>query len=94
MIWHAVSEPLLRQALTVIPVAHWRALFTRLLRDLKAHRSGFPDLIAFHTQTQTYRLLEVKGPGDRLQDHQARWMDFFLEVGIPCAVIPVSWPTP
>lgn len=89
--WRYVSASLLRTAMTCIPVAHWKVIFTRLWQDLKAHRSGFPDLIALNPSAGSYRLLEVKAPGDRLQDHQARWMDVFLQHGIPCAVVPVHW---
>ncbi|MBN7134698.1 hypothetical protein ACP89_21425, partial [Pseudomonas oleovorans] len=65
--------------------------FTRLLRDLKANRAGMPDLIQFYPQEQRYRMIEVKGPGDRLQDNQKRWLAFAAERGIPVEVCYVSW---
>jgi len=48
----------------------------------------------FDTVQQTFELVEVKAPGDRVQDNQARWMDYFLRHGIPCRVIHASWPNP
>jgi len=33
----------------------------------------------------------VKGPGDRLQDHQIRWLQFFAGEGIPASVCYVRW---
>lgn len=90
--WAQLNEPLIRQALACIPVEALRVIFQRMLDDLKAHRSGFPDLIVFDTAQQTFELVEVKAPGDRIQDNQARWMDYFLRHGIPCRVIHVAWP--
>jgi hypothetical protein len=36
-------------------------------------------------------MIEVKGPGDRLQDNQIRWLHYFAEHGIPVAVCYVQW---
>jgi hypothetical protein len=89
--WEALSAELLTLALDCIPPAHLRALFTRLLADLKSNRSGFPDLIQFWPQEKRYLMLEVKGPGDRLQDNQIRWLDYCVRHGIPVAVSHVTW---
>lgn len=89
--WSVLDEPLLELALDCIPAAHLRLLFTRLLRDLKNNRSGFPDLIQFWPAEKCYRMVEVKGPGDRLQDNQVRWLDYCVQHEIPVAVCYVSW---
>lgn len=89
--WDVLDDELLTLALDCIPPAHLRALFTRLLADIKNNRSGFPDLIQFWPQEQRYLMLEVKGPGDRLQDNQLRWLDYCIRHGIPVAVSHVSW---
>lgn len=89
--WGVLDEVLLDLALQCIPAAHLHACFTRLLRDLKANRVGMPDLIQFYPQEQRYRMIEVKGPGDRLQDNQKRWLAFAAEQGIPVEVCYVSW---
>ena len=89
--WNLLGEELLEQALTCIPAEHLRACFERLLRDLKANRAGMPDLIQFYPAERRYRLIEVKGPGDRLQDNQKRWLAFAAEHGIPVEVCYVSW---
>ena len=93
--WEALDEALLQQALDCIPAAHLRACFERLMTDLKVNRAGFPDLIQFLPPgaggEPRYRLIEVKGPGDRLQDNQRRWLAFFHAQGIPAAVCHVSW---
>jgi hypothetical protein len=36
-------------------------------------------------------MIEVKGPGDRLQDHQTRWLEFCVSQGIPVSVCYVRW---
>lgn len=89
--WNLLDEALLELALACIPAAHLRACCERLLRDLRANRAGMPDLIQFHPAERHYRLIEVKGPGDRLQDNQRRWLAFAAEHGIPVEVCYVSW---
>jgi hypothetical protein len=89
--WDALDEEVLALALDCIPPAHLRVLFTRLLADIKSNRSGFPDLIQFRPQEKRYLMLEVKGPGDRLQDNQIRWLDYCARHGIPVAVSHVTW---
>lgn len=89
--WNVFSEELLEQALRCIPAAHLKACFQRLLRDIKANRAGMPDLIQFYPNERRYRMIEVKGPGDRLQDNQKRWLAFCAEHGIPVQVCYVKW---
>lgn len=89
--WGMLDEARLGLALQCIPAAHLHACFTRLLRDLKANRAGMPDLIQFYPQEHRYRMIEVKGPGDRLQDNQKRWLSFAAEHGIAVVVCYVRW---
>ncbi|MEQ6888426.1 VRR-NUC domain-containing protein [Halomonas sp. CS7] len=97
--WGALDEALLERALACLPPADLRACFERLLGDLKANRAGLPDLIQFRPEAPAgeprYRLIEVKGPGDRLQDNQRRWLAFFRAQGMPAVVCHVAWqPSP
>lgn len=89
--WSALSEELLEHALHCLPAEHLRHWFRRLLMDIKANRSGMPDLIQFYPDERRYRMIEVKGPGDRLQDNQLRWLDFYAEHGMPVVVCYVQW---
>jgi len=89
--WPALSPELLQQALQCIPPDHLKKWFRRLLDDIPGNRSGFPDLIQFWPLERRYRMLEVKGPGDRLQDNQKRWMAFFSRHDMPVAVCFVRW---
>ena len=89
--WGLLDEGLLNTALACIPAAHLRAYFGRLLSNLRENRSGLPDLVQFWPAEARYRMIEVKGPGDRLQDNQQRWMQFCLERAIPVTVCHVRW---
>jgi tetratricopeptide (TPR) repeat protein len=89
--WGALTEDLLDQALDCLPAEHLKHWFNRLLLDIKANRAGMPDLIQFWPQDKTYRMIEVKGPGDRLQDNQLRWIEFCHEHQMPIAVCYVQW---
>ncbi|MCH8619709.1 VRR-NUC domain-containing protein [Undibacterium sp. TS12] len=89
--WDTISTELLDIALSCIPPAHLRCSFERILQDIKANRNGFPDLIQFWPQERRYQMIEVKGPGDRLQDNQKRWLDFCATHQMPVSVCYLSW---
>lgn len=89
--WGTLTPQLLEQALHCLPVEHLRHWFRRLLLDIKANRTGMPDLIQFYPEQRRYRMIEVKGPGDRLQDNQLRWLDFCADHGMPVVVCYVQW---
>ena len=95
VIWPVITEELLSLALDCLPPADLERLFRRLLLNIREHRSGFPDLIRFLPNAaepdKRYEMIEVKGPGDRLQDHQIRWLEFFAVEGIPASVCYVRW---
>jgi hypothetical protein len=89
--WDFLDEELLDLALACIPAAHLRNWFERILLDLKANRAGFPDLIQFWPAEKRYNMIEVKGPGDRLQDNQLRWIDYCAEHDMPISVCYLQW---
>ena len=87
--WGLLSDELLKLVLDLIPPKHLQIIFRRMLVDLKNNTSGFPDLICF--DHEGYRLIEVKGPGDKLQKNQRRWFQYFLANGLPVSVVNVEW---
>ena len=89
--WGLLSETLLDWALTCFPAAHLRRWFEWIVRDVRANRSGFPDLVQFWPAERRYRLIEVKGPGDRLQDNQRRLLEFCVAHDMPVSVCRVRW---
>jgi hypothetical protein len=86
--WHHIDRTLLSWALECFPSAHLRAWFEWILRDVKENRAGFPDLVQFYPEERAYRLIEVKGPGDRVQDNQRRLLEYCVSRGIP---VEVCW---
>lgn len=89
--WEALSDELISLALACIPAAHLKQWFERILLDIKTNRSGFPDLIQFWPAEQRYNMIEVKGPGDRLQDNQLRWIDYCAAHQMPISVCYLQW---
>jgi len=89
--WDVLTPELVALALNCIPARDLRLLFERLLVNVRSNRSGFPDLIQFFIEENNYRMLEVKGPGDKLQDNQIRWLDYCCKHSVPVAVCYVQW---
>ena len=88
--WQVIDRSLLQLALERIPAKHLLSVFERLLVDLRSNRSGLPDLIVF-PDTGGYQLVEVKGPGDKLQANQSRWIRHFEQIKLPFEVVNVQW---
>jgi hypothetical protein len=89
--WDYLDRGILELALACIPPAHLKLWFRRILQDVKDNRTGFPDLIQFFPNEKRYDMIEVKGPGDRLQDNQLRWIDYCAEHGMPVTVCYLQW---
>ncbi len=89
--WRRIDADLIETVTRVIPADHLLAIWERMLFDPRENRRGFPDLIALGEAPGAYCMVEVKGPGDALQESQKRWLRFFEQQGIPAAVAWVSW---
>jgi hypothetical protein len=89
--WDYLDPGLIGLALDCIPVAHLKKWCERILQDVKANRTGFPDLIQFWPAERRYNMIEVKGPGDRLQDNQLRWIEYCATHQMPIAVCYLQW---
>jgi hypothetical protein len=92
--WDFLDRAILELALDCIPAAHLRLWCERILHDVRDNRCGFPDLIRFRphaTDGQRYEMIEVKGPGDRLQDNQLRWIAYCAAHGMPVTVCYLQW---
>ena len=83
-----LTEDLIRLSVERIPVSVWQGVFRFLLKDLRQHKAGLPDLIRFPAN-EGFELLEVKGPGDTLQKNQKVWFAEFERLGIAARVIRV-----
>jgi hypothetical protein len=91
--WSALDRTLLRWALDCFPARHLRVWFEWILRNVQDNRAGFPDLVQFWPNERRYRLIEVKGPGDRVQDNQRRLLEYCVLHEMPVAVCYAKWNT-
>jgi VRR-NUC domain/Fanconi anemia-associated nuclease SAP domain len=89
--WPVISRRILECAMGCIPAPHLKAWFELMARDFRANRCGFPDLIQLWPLQRRYRLIEVKAPGDRLQDNQRRVLSLCADFNMPVAVCKVQW---
>jgi hypothetical protein len=89
--WQVLTTELLELSLTCIRAEDIKLYCTRLLRGLRENCTGLPDLIQFDLQKHSYKMIEVKGPGDRLQDNQRRWLHYCSEHKLPMEVCQVTW---
>lgn len=92
--WSALDLQCVRLALQCIPALHLKQIFVRILSNIREYRSGLPDLIQFFPLQNKYEWIEVKGPGDRLQDNQQGWLRFFSQNHMPARVCYVDWKQP
>ncbi len=86
--WGSIDEMLLNLIKQSISHEMLADLFEVMLQDLKLYRSGMPDLIAF--KQQEFQWIEVKGPGDSLQESQWRWITQFERLNVPFSVCYVN----
>jgi len=89
--WDYLDWPIIELALDCIPAAHLKLWCQRILQDVRDNRTGFPDLIQFWPDEARYNMVEVKGPGDRLQDNQLRWIEYCAAHGMPLTVCYLQW---
>lgn len=66
------------------------AMAERILTDHRHCRAGRPDLTMWNPQTKKFKLVEVKGPGDRLSQKQILWLDFFIRHGVEAEVCHIE----
>ena len=90
--WEAVHLENLLTCFTALNHAQWLGIFHHLLADLKHHKTGFPDLFQYHQGVA--RFIEIKGPGDQLQDNQRDWLSVFGRLQIPADVCYVQFLEP
>ncbi|KAL4077221.1 VRR-NUC domain-containing protein [Scleroderma yunnanense] len=60
-----------------------------LCEDYAVRMSGGPDLFLWNTEECTCKFVEVKGPGDTLQENQKVWIDILLRAPVPVEICRV-----
>ncbi|KAK7694026.1 hypothetical protein QCA50_003602 [Cerrena zonata] len=61
-----------------------------MCEDYASRTSGVPDLIIWNAEESTGKFVEVKGPGDSLQENQKVWVDVLVRAGVPVDVCHVA----
>ncbi|GAB2265175.1 hypothetical protein Dimus_000240 [Dionaea muscipula] len=92
---HSLSE--LRAAVVCIGGPCLALLCRLLAQDYRSWSSGMPDLLLwrFHGDySGEAKLVEVKGPRDRLSEQQRAWLLVLMDCGFCAEVCKVSPPTP
>ncbi|EAR07947.1 VRR-NUC domain-containing protein [Reinekea blandensis] len=87
--WSALDLDTVLVCFDALEQPQWQGIFDHLLTDLRQYRSGFPDL--FQAHEGQHRFIEIKGPGDKLQDNQIAWLTVFARLGIPADVLYVRY---
>ncbi|GFT37748.1 hypothetical protein NPIL_467591 [Nephila pilipes] len=62
----------------------------RLAMDFRFTRSGVPDLVVWNPEAQHVKIVEVKGPGDKLSSKQILWLDYLIQLGADAEVCLVE----
>ncbi|NXG31173.1 FAN1 nuclease, partial [Dromaius novaehollandiae] len=65
-------------------------VFRRLSKDLRHCRGGLPDLVVWSTHSNHFKLVEVKGPNDRLSYKQIIWLSELKKLGATVEVCHVQ----
>ncbi|XP_068060259.1 fanconi-associated nuclease 1 isoform X2 [Anomalospiza imberbis] len=65
-------------------------VFRRLSRDLRHCRGGLPDLLVWRSHSRHFKLVEVKGPNDRLSPKQMLWLSELHTLGAAVEVCHVQ----
>ncbi|XP_026783354.3 fanconi-associated nuclease 1 [Pangasianodon hypophthalmus] len=62
----------------------------RMAKDYRHSKGGLPDLVVWNTSNYSYKLVEVKGPNDRLSQKQQIWLDELQKLGADVEVCHVT----
>lgn len=87
--WPAFDDALLEQLARSLSGRMLARLVWPLCADPERMRVGFPDLVRLDPARQVIECFEIKGPGDRLQPTQRRWLAWLRSIGVPACVVRV-----
>ncbi|KAJ0735623.1 putative phosphodiesterase I [Helianthus annuus] len=93
--WNRHSLTELRAVVTCIGSGCMATICRHLAQDYRSWSSGMPDLLLwrFHSDySGEAKLVEVKGPRDRLSEQQRAWLLFFMDSGFNAEVCRVNPP--
>ncbi|XP_076847643.1 fanconi-associated nuclease 1 [Brachyhypopomus gauderio] len=88
--WERFSSLQEAQSLVACLGGHFLSgVFLRMAKDYRHSRGGLPDLVVWNTSNNNYKLVEVKGPNDRLSQKQQLWLDELRRLGASVEVCHV-----
>ncbi|KAI0699994.1 VRR-NUC domain-containing protein [Cytidiella melzeri] len=87
--WDLFERQDLLEIVEYLDSAGLAAICQVLAEDYGNRTSGVPDLIIWNNELSTCKFVEVKGPGDSLQENQKTWIAVLLQAGIPVEVCHV-----
>lgn len=88
---HSLAE--LRAAVTCIGGPCMASLCRHLAQDYRSWSSGMPDLLLWRFNSEysgEAKLVEVKGPKDRLSEQQRAWMLLLMDCGFITEVCKIT----
>lgn len=91
--WNRHSLTELRAAVSCIGGPSLTSLCRHLAQDYRSWSSGMPDLLLWRFNQEDRgeaKLVEVKGPRDRLSEQQRAWLLFLMDCGFNTEVCKVS----
>ncbi|KAF7411508.1 hypothetical protein HZH66_000404 [Vespula vulgaris] len=62
----------------------------RLIHNYSLWKAGFPDLIVWNSNNKSCKIIEVKGPGDKLSVKQTLWLQYLYQMGVNVEVCLVK----
>ena len=87
--WSMLEQLSIERIIEAMPGDHIRKTAAFLIRNLRTHSKGMPDLLVVRGPGD-YELVEVKGPTDQLQPTQRVWFKQFAAMGIPARVLKLK----
>ncbi|XP_056621483.1 fanconi-associated nuclease 1 isoform X1 [Triplophysa dalaica] len=89
--WELFSSLQQAQSLVACLGGHFLSgVVLRMGKDYRHCRAGLPDLLVWNTSNRKYKLVEVKGPNDRLSQKQQIWLDELCKLGADVEVCHVT----
>ncbi|XP_016400729.1 fanconi-associated nuclease 1-like isoform X2 [Sinocyclocheilus rhinocerous] len=89
--WERFSSLQQAQSLVACLGGHFLSgVVLRMATDYRHCRGGLPDLVVWSTSNKKYKLVEVKGPNDRLSQKQQIWLDELHKLGADVEVCHVT----
>lgn len=89
--WELFSSLQQAQSLVACLGGHFLSgVVLRMAKDYRHCRAGLPDLLVWNTSIRKYKLVEVKGPNDRLSQKQQIWLDELRKLGADVEVCHVT----